>query len=76
MNSKKSQKLKKILIWVLVALMLFPTVVSLAFLIRADEISDLKSELKAAKEEQENRQALIDEAKEQQEMLTIQLEST
>ncbi|MBR6771908.1 MAG: peptidoglycan DD-metalloendopeptidase family protein [Clostridia bacterium] len=76
MNSKKSQKLKKVLIWVLVALMLFPTVVSLAFLVRADEISDLKSELKTAKEEQEKRQALIDEAKEQQEMLTIQLEST
>ena len=76
MNSKKTKKLKKILVWVLVALMLFPTVVSLAFLIRADEISDLKSELKTAKEEQEARQALIDEAKEQQEMLSIQLEST
>ena len=76
MNSHKKQKLKKVLIWVLVALMLFPTVVSLAFLIRADEISDLKSELKAAKEEQENRQALIDEAKEQQEALSLQLEST
>lgn len=76
MNSKKKQRLKKILIWALVALMLFPTVVSLAFLIRADEISDLKSELEAAKEEQENRQNLITEAKEQQEALALQLEST
>lgn len=76
MNSKKTQKLKKILIWVLVALMLFPTIVSLAFLIRADEISDLKSELETAKQEQEDRQTLINEAKEQQEMLSLQLEST
>ncbi|MBQ8897172.1 MAG: peptidoglycan DD-metalloendopeptidase family protein [Clostridia bacterium] len=76
MNVNKKQKLKRVLIWLLVALMVFPTVVTLAMLVRADEISDLKSELADARAEQENRQALINEAKEQQEALLLQQEAT
>lgn len=76
MKTNKRQKIKKIVVWALVILMVFPTVVTLAMLCRADEISDLESKLEDARAEQESRQTLINEAKEQQEALILQQEST
>ena len=61
MKKNKMQKWNKVLIWILVILMVLPTIAALSTLIWASEIGDLREELDAARQEQEERQKLIDE---------------
>ncbi len=71
---RKMKTWQKVLIWVLVALMVLPTVISLAVLVRAENVGGAQASLEEAREEQERRQEQIDAAKQRQEELQVQLD--